>query len=107
MHREMLAAMGIDAANCSSCAYLGSEDDGGEPEYSISWPTCNKVERYQHLTSFPFKKEMKCWRPEFWHSKFADMVNGSDESMSAAVKAYRAAENSVEQALLQIAAKKG
>lgn len=97
MHGKMLTAMGINVANCASCVHLGSEDDGGEPEYSISWPTCNKVERYQYLKSFPFKKEMKCWSPEFWHSKFADMVDGSDKSMSRAAKAYCLAKEAVEQ----------
>ena len=90
-HDKMMAAMGIEVASCKTCLHLGSDDDGNFPEFVISWPICNKVDRYQYLKSFPFKKEMDCWEPEFWHSKFADMVNGCDESMGAACKAYRIA----------------
>lgn len=48
--------------SCHKCRFLGSEDDGNFPEFVISWPSCNKVERYQYLKSFPFKKRMPCFR---------------------------------------------
>jgi hypothetical protein len=54
----------INPRSCLNCRNLGSECDGGEPEYSVSWPSCNKVERYQYLKSFPFKKRMSCFRYE-------------------------------------------
>lgn len=52
----------IHPRSCLKCRRLGSECDGGEPEYSVSWPSCDIVERYQYLKSFPFKKRMKCFR---------------------------------------------
>lgn len=88
MHGEIKERLGIKCANCSTCIHLGSDDDGGEPEYSVSWPVCNKFERYQYLKPFPFKTEQKCWEPEFWASKFTDMINGSDESVNAAIDAF-------------------
>lgn len=48
--------------SCAKCRYLGSEDDGNYPEFAISWPACDLVERYQYLKSFPFKKRMPCFR---------------------------------------------
>lgn len=87
----LLSRMGIEKANCETCSYLGSEDDGNFAEFAISWPVCRKFPRYEHLKSFPFKKEMACWSPEFWHSKFANMVDGSDESMKEAAIAFNAA----------------
>jgi hypothetical protein len=75
-HERVKAAVGIATANCESCRFLGSDGDGGEPEYAVDWPVCNKVDRYQYLTSFPFKKEMSCWEPNFWHSKFAEQLTG-------------------------------
>ena len=52
----------IHPRSCTKCRLLCYEDDGGEPEYSISWPTCGKEDRYQYLKSFPFKKRMPCFR---------------------------------------------
>jgi hypothetical protein len=68
-------ASGISVANCATCGNLGSEDDGGDPPCR-SWPICHRFDRYGYLRSFPFKKEMSCWTPHFWHSKFADKING-------------------------------
>jgi hypothetical protein len=74
-HAAVKAATGIEVANCQTCHYLGSESDGAE--YSTGWPSCGKVDRYQWLKSFPFKKEMRCWEPSFWHSKFAEHFDGN------------------------------
>ena len=68
-------ASGIAVANCETCGNLGSEDDGGDPPCQ-SWPVCHRFDRYCYLRSFPFKKEMNCWTPHFWHSKFAGKING-------------------------------
>lgn len=50
--------------SCHKCRFLGSEDDGNFPEFMLSWPSCDKVDRYQYLKSFPFKKRMSCFRPQ-------------------------------------------
>lgn len=87
---KLKIALGIDTANCSSCFQLGTEGDGYE--YNGTWPICNKIDRMGYLKSFPFKKEMKCWQPDFWHSKFSAMIkNGTDEEMENASSAYREA----------------
>jgi hypothetical protein len=83
-------ATGIECANCSTCRNLGQESDGGEPEYSISWDVCNKFPRYEHLKSFPFRKEMDCWQPDFWYSKFAKEIRtGQDEEVLSLIAKYR------------------
>ena len=74
MHDEIKMATGIETANCDTCLHIGSEDDGNYPEYSVSLPVCRKHEHYSNLKSFPFKTEQKCWEPNFWHSKFPDMI---------------------------------
>ena len=86
MHEQIKIAVGIKCANCQTCGYLGSESDGGEAGYSNSWATCDKKghERYQYLKPFPFKKEQKCWTPNFWASKFSDMIDGTDDSVANA-----------------------
>ena len=96
MHEELKAKMGIDNANCSTCAYLGSDDDGNYPEMMISWSICEKFHGYEDLKSFPFKKDMPCWHPEFWHSKFADIIDGSDGSIKTAFDEFRKALDGVE-----------
>ena len=90
MHEDLKIAVGIKEANCESCINLGTEGDGYE--YNGSWPVCDKFERMSNLKSFPFKKEMKCWEPNFWASKFPTMIKtGSDEEVSAAIEAFREA----------------
>lgn len=82
-------AVGIDKANCASCACLGTEDDGNFPEHAISWPVCHEFERYQYLKPFPFNTEQKCWQPEFWQSKFAGLIKaGNDDEVTAAIDAF-------------------
>lgn len=91
MHDQIKIAVGIEKANCNSCAYLGSECDGGEPEYSQSWPVCRKFPLYEYLKPFPFRTEQKCWEPNFWHSKFTELIDGSDDSLNSAFGAFNAA----------------
>ena len=89
MHDALKNRVGIEKANCASCIHMGSEDDGGYPEYAVSWPVCHKFERYQYLKPFPFRTEQKCWEPDFWASKFTEMIRtGSDEEVSAAIDAF-------------------
>lgn len=89
-HAKMKAAVGVKCANCETCKHLGSDGDG--PEYNGSWPVCNKVDRYGYLRSFPFKKDMPCWEPDFWKSKFCqDMKTGTEAELGRLVKQYRKA----------------
>lgn len=95
MHEKTLQAVGIEVANCSTCSDLGSEDDGNFAEFSVSWLVCRQFASYEHLKSFPFKKEMKCWTPEFWNSKFTDLIKGGEESeVLKAIDAFVAARDS-------------
>lgn len=77
--------------NCETCMYLGSDSCGGEPEYSVSWPICDKHgnERFSNLKSFPFKKKMTCFVLNFWHSEFADMISGEEKNDDEAFRLYR------------------
>ena len=85
-------AVGIDTANCEFCICFGTEDDGGEPESSVSWPVCHDDVRIQNLKSFPFKKDMKCWAPEFWGSKFPSLIKiGDDGEVTRAINEFNKA----------------
>ncbi len=87
-------ALGIEKANCISCCHIGSEGDG--PEYNGNWYVCTKIDKYSYLKSFPFKKTMKCWFPDFWHSKFTDMIkHGTDKEILSAIDACNKALESV------------
>ncbi|MCP3686516.1 MAG: hypothetical protein GY861_28085 [bacterium] len=86
--------IGAEIPNCHSCSYCSTDDDGSDyPSHSwricarggFSHPVCN-------LKSFPFKKPMRCWEPDFWQSRFPDLIqNGSDEEMLDIINQYRAA----------------
>lgn len=94
MHKKLKEAVGIDIANCSTCSYRGFDDDGNFPEYSVSWPVCDKFSSYVNLKSFPFKKEMPCWDPCFWHSKFAEQIKtGETEEVKNLMDQFVAAKN--------------
>lgn len=83
MHELLKERTGIETANCETCAYI--TDVGDEYTYLI----CGKIERMGNLKSFPFKKEMECWHPEFWVSKFTEMIkNGTHEEAEKASKAF-------------------
>lgn len=98
MFERLKTVTGIKCANCLSCENLGSEDDGGEPGSAISWAICREHPSHHNLKSFPFKTEMTCWRPEFWHSKFADEIeNGEHEELMLAATHFREACDAVSQ----------
>ena len=73
MHEKLKKKMGIECANCKSCIHLGTEGDGYE--YNGTWEICTQFDSYCNLTSFPFKKDMKCWEPLFWVSKFVGLIS--------------------------------
>lgn len=82
-------ASGIECANCLTCAHKGQDSDGGEAEYAISWDTCEKHPHYTNLKSFPFSGEQECWKPEFWHSKFATQIKtGEHEELMGLVDKF-------------------
>ena len=85
----VLAATGIDTADCSTCAHKSTDDDGSE--YSCeSWDICTKYEAFNNLTSFPFKKRRGCWVPEFWVSKFPNLIKiGESEEVSNAISEFK------------------
>ncbi len=86
-------AAGIQDASCRTCARLGADDDGNYPEYCVSWHICTKPGRSHvtNLKSFPFKTDQKCWEPEFWQSKYADMIKtGEDEEILRLIGEFRA-----------------
>ena len=80
---------GISTANCETCIHLGSDGDGYE--YNGTWPVCDERATMSNLKSFPFKAEQNCWRPHFWHSKFADEIDGTDESFTKAARRFHEA----------------
>lgn len=44
----------------------------------------------ENLKSFPFKKEMPCWLPYFWHSKFAkEIKTGEDSEVDDLIDLYK------------------
>jgi hypothetical protein len=89
MNRILLKTlMGIEKGNCETCSHLGSDGDGYE--YNGSWPVCHKHDKYSYLKSFPFKKEMNCWSPDFWFSRFVEIIkNGTDKELDESAKHFR------------------
>lgn len=95
MHEKIKQKLGIKKCDCSTCANMYFEDDGNYAEYAISWPSCSKRESFQYLKSFPFKKEKECYEPDFWHSKFTKMIDGSDKSVYAAMDKFLEEKNKI------------
>ena len=88
-------ALGIENANCSTCTQM-DDVDGGVDHSSCSCLVCSINDGYGNLKSFPFKKEMKCWEPEFWNSKFTNIIkNGTDIEVATAHDSFKKAYNSV------------
>lgn len=97
LHEDMKKRVGIDTANCLTCANLGTEDDGNYPEYAVSWHVCRRFPHYENLKNFPFKTEQKCWEPEFWHSTFTDLItNGEHEEVMMAIGEFVKARDAAE-----------
>ena len=102
--REAICIANREAAerqfSCNDCRHLGSESDGGEPEYAVSWPICEKFPRYEHLKSFPFKRApKKCFSLDFFASAYVDAadferMSQSDDGndLDAALEAWRNAD---------------
>jgi len=61
-------------ACCDTCIHFGSDGPGESP--GSDWPVCDNPERagIDNLTTFPFKKALRCWEPSFWSSCFVDEV---------------------------------
>ena len=81
MHDALKRAVGINEANCSSCRWLGDGSDGFE--YSNQpWPICEnpKKQGIDNLKSFPFKKDMACWEPNFWHTNLPKKIKDFENS---------------------------
>lgn len=93
MHEAMKATMGIACASCQTCCHLGSD---GDWESGHTFSTCEHMPGRDNLRSFPFKKEQPCWEPNFWETKFADMVKGDDASNDAASDAFHAAGKAID-----------
>lgn len=90
---EILKVTGIEKSDCSTCVHLGTDDNGNYPEYAISWDVCQKNPTFENLKSFPFKKTMDCWHPEFWHSKkFTSLIKkGDHEEVLSAIESFNKA----------------
>lgn len=89
LHQRLLDATGIKTANCESCKHIQYESDGDYCERN--WMECRKRPSNHNLTSFPFKKSMKCWEPSFWESKFADSFDEEEVKVEDAIEEFEAA----------------
>jgi len=74
--------------NCAKCLFYNEEWEGEYGGY-LSEVSCEKHPTYANLKSFPFKKKMSCFRLDFWHSKFAELIDGTEESYDKAVDLWK------------------
>lgn len=74
-----------EQSGCVSCAYYGEEWDGDYGQYFCG-STCDIRPSVSNLKSFPFKKPQPCFVLDFWHSKHAEKVDGTDESYTKALE---------------------
>ena len=90
----LLKAIGMDEANCLTCLYKGWDSPGSDDPCEPTWPVCEREEnaRFNNLKSFPFKKRMSCWYPDFWKSGFAERIQrGTDREITKLSKEFRKA----------------
>lgn len=88
----LLIAIGADEANCHTCGYLGWDSPGSDDPCEPTWPICDREEnaRFNNLQSFPFKKRMSCWYPDFWKSGFVDRIkHGTDKEVNKLADEFR------------------
>ncbi len=80
---------GAEKKNCTKCLYYIESYAGYEEGGYLEELGCDKIPRLGNLKSFPFSKIMPCFQLDFWHSKFVDMIDGTDESMTLALDAWQ------------------
>ncbi|WP_164851250.1 hypothetical protein [Larkinella soli] len=68
--------------NCRNCAHFSAESDGDYGEIFCGY-YCSEKPHVAYLTSFPFQKEMPCFKPDFWLTMMHDpeMNRLHDEDM--------------------------
>lgn len=71
---------GKPAPNCRYCANCRTESDGEYGYSSYSYEYCEKYPGYMNLKSFPFKKSMSCFKPDFWLSIYSSHLTGDEDN---------------------------
>ena len=92
----MREAVGIECANCSTCAHLSTDCNGADPPGDVSWEICIRFEDKESDEKFPYDDPMICWEPHFWMSKFIDDLDGTDDATDKAFKCFMDAVTAVE-----------
>ena len=74
--------------SCQTCVHFGEERDGDYGQIFCGY-TCNEHPNFQNLRSFPFKKKKDCHVLDFWHSEFANGLDGTEENYAKAIDRWR------------------
>jgi len=77
----------VKHANCETCRFYSEASyDYYAGEYDA--PECGKYPCYPNLKSFPFKKEMECWRPDFFATQLVFEMDATDESIEKTTQKF-------------------
>jgi len=78
MYEQLKTAMKIDKANCETCTHYDMED------------LCDKAAEMENADLYPFKEELECWEPNFWLSRFANIIkSGTTEELNRAYRIFK------------------
>lgn len=94
---------GIEKASCETCDYGFAENDGNYGEIYCGC-FCWKIKKttdhcYVEDAGLDIHTEKDCWEPNFWHSKFTDIIDGTENSMEEAVRQFREAVEGVDKCI--------
>lgn len=66
--------------SCIDCEYYYESRSGYEYGNYLEEVGCEKNKKLGNLKSFPFQKLQKCFRLNFWKSKYADRISGDPDN---------------------------
>lgn len=80
----------MDNHSCMECHFCRDESEYGDygSVYYVAYSCDRKQTHSDDDENFPFATAPDCFVLDFWHSKLADHVDGSEESLEAAVRKW-------------------
>lgn len=84
---------GIEKATCETCECGYAEHDGDHGEIYCG-VCCRRIKEdtgHCHVedADLDIATEKDCWEPNFWCSKFTDIIDGTEESMQEASRQFQ------------------
>lgn len=75
---------------CTNCHFCSDESEYGDfgSVYYVAYSCAHKNIHSDDDESFPYAVAPDCFVPDFWYSTLAEQLDGSPESLDAAVREW-------------------